>query len=363
MSARTKIAVLALSLFLGWAGWAGLEALLLGGPQAGGTAPAAGAIGGQDVKEKITKSKQEWKAALSPAQYNVMIQCGTEPPFSGKYNDFWDKGTYFCAACGASLFDSNTKYDHGTGWPSFTSPLTGPAIEYKDDFSLMMHRIEVRCATCGAHLGHVFDDGPGPDSKHYCINSVALRFAPFDASRKTPNTAAAPSEAAQTAFRPTAWVPVETAVFAAGCFWGVEYKFGQVPGVLETAVGYTGGLTKNPSYRDVCTDATGHAEAVRVTFDPTKISYEDLVRKFFSFHDPTQLNRQGPDVGTQYRSAIFFQDPDQKAAAEKVRAEMEKSPAFRKSVVTEIVPAGEFFKAEEYHQKYYEKNKIKSCDF
>lgn len=156
---------------------------------------------------------------------------------------------------------------------------------------------------------------------------------------------------------------VETAVFAAGCFWGVEYKFGQVPGVLETQVGYTGGLTKNPNYQDVCTDATGHAEAVRVTFDPAQIGYEDLVRKFFSFHDPTQLNRQGPDVGTQYRSAIYCLDAVQKTAAEKVRAEVEKSGAFRKRILTDIVPAGEFYKAEEYHQKYYEKNKIKSCGF
>ncbi len=355
MAARTKIAIMALCISLGWAGWTGLDALLHAGPATDGT-------GGQDMGAKVTKTKKEWKAALTPEQYNVMIQCGTEPPFSGKYNDFWEKGTYFCAACGTPLFDSNTKYDLGTGWPSFASPLTGPAIETKDDFSHFTHRIEVRCATCGAHLGHVFDDGPGPDGKHYCINSAALRFAPFDAARADPAAAALPTPQATTpAFpRPAA---VETALFAAGCFWGVEYKFDQVPGVLKTQVGYTGGLAKNPSYQDVCTDATGHAEAVRVTFDPAQIGYEDLVRKFFSFHDPTQLNRQGPDVGTQYRSAIFYRDAVQKTAAEKVRAEVEKSGAFRKRIVTDIVPAGEFYKAEEYHQQYYEKNKIKSCGF
>jgi peptide methionine sulfoxide reductase msrA/msrB len=363
MAARTKIVVMALCIFLGWAGWTGLEALLHCSPKAKTAGPAADGTGGQDMGAKVTKTKKEWKAALTPEQYDVMIQCGTEPPFSGKYNDFWRKGTYFCAACGAPLFDSNTKYDHGTGWPSFTSPLTGPAVATKDDISHFMHRIEVRCATCGAHLGHVFDDGPGPDGKHYCINSAALRFAPFDAARTGPDAPPTPQAATPASPRPAAWIPVETAVFAAGCFWGVEYKFGQVPGVLETQVGYTGGLTKNPNYQDVCTDATGHAEAVRVTFDPAQISYEDLVRKFFSFHDPTQLNRQGPDVGTQYRSAIYCLDAVQKTAAEKVRAEVEKSGAFRKRILTDIVPAGEFYKAEEYHQKYYEKNKIKSCGF
>ena len=364
MVLRTKIVIATLCIFMGWAGWTGLEALLQGGPTTTTVGPAADGNGGQDVNAKVAKTKKEWKAALTPEQFNVMIQCGTEPPFSGTYNNFWEKGTYSCAACGTPLFDSNTKYDHGTGWPSFTSPLTGPAIATKDDFSHMMHRIEVRCAACGAHLGHVFDDGPGPDGKHYCINSVALRFTPFDAARKTADAGAAapPKTVPPVSTVPDSWIPVETAVFAAGCFWGIEYKFGQIPGVLETQVGYTGGLTKNPSYQDVCTDATGHAESVRVTFDPAKISYEDLVRKFFSFHDPTQLNRQGPDVGTQYRSAIFTLDAVQKTAAEKVRAEVEKSGAFRKRLVTDIVPAGEFYKAEEYHQKYYEKNKIKSCD-
>jgi len=360
MAARSKkMALWGLCLVLGWAGWTGLNALLLPASSAAGLkGTALVSSGDQDMSAKIKKSDKDWKAELTPDQYKVMIQCGTEPPFSGAFNDFWGKGTYSCAACGAALFDSNTKYDHGTGWPSFTSAASGSAVAFKDDFSLGMHRVEVRCASCGAHLGHIFDDGPGPDKKHYCINSVALKFTPFEPAAANGKSV---STGASSAGRPSPSGLSETAVFAAGCFWGVEYKFEQVPGVLATEVGYTGGLTKNPSYADVCTDATGHAEAVRVTFDPAKISYEELVRKFFSFHDPTQLDRQGPDVGTQYRSAIFYLDGDQKSIAEKIRAEVEKSGGLRKRLVTEIVAASEFFKAEEYHQKYYDKNKIKSC--
>jgi peptide methionine sulfoxide reductase msrA/msrB len=341
MKPSIKIAILALSILLGWAGWRSLNALFNAAPPSFSQA----AKGEKDMAKKVAKSDEEWKKTLTPEQYRVMIQCGTERPFSGKYNDFWEKGTYFCAACGTPLFTSETKYEHGTGWPSFMSPINEANLEYRDDFSLMMRRTEVRCAACGAHLGHVFDDGPGPSRKHYCINSAALDFKP------------------ETAAKSAAKDKTETATFAAGCFWGVEYKFSRVKGVLATAAGYSGGVTKNPTYRDVCTDKTGHAESVEVTYDPAQVSYEDLVRKFFDFHDPTQFNRQGPDVGTQYRSVIFYNDEGQKRTAEKVKAEYEKSGAFKKIIVTEIVPAGEFYKAEEYHQKYYEKNKIKSCSF
>jgi len=352
MKAPIKMAILAVSIFLGLAEWTGLNALLRKGPRAADLQAAAN--GEAKMTKKIQKSDADWKKTLTPEQYKVMIQCGTEAPFSGKYNDFTEKGTYDCAACGTPLFSSETKYDHGTGWPSFMSPVDPAAIEYRDDDSLMMHRAEVRCAACGAHLGHVFDDGPAPSKLHFCINSAALAFRASETGK-----AAGPSAPAAA----KADAPTETATFAAGCFWGVEYKFGQVPGVLSTAVGYTGGVTQNPTYADVCTDATGHAEAIQVTFDPALTSYEELVRRFFSFHDPTQLNRQGPDVGKQYRSAIFYHDPGQRLAAEKVKAEVERSGAFKKHIVTEIAPAGEFTKAEEYHQKYYEKNKKESCAF
>ena len=151
------------------------------------------------------------------------------------------------------------------------------------------------------------------------------------------------------------------ATFAAGCFWGVEDAFRQVKGVTSAIVGYTGGAMKDPSYKDVCTGKTGHAEAVEVEFDPTKVSYRELLAVLFQSHDPTQLNRQGPDYGTQYRSAIFFHDAEQEAQAREAVAALDKAGVFKHPIVTQIVPASEFFRAEEYHQKYFEKQGIRAC--
>jgi peptide-methionine (S)-S-oxide reductase len=152
-----------------------------------------------------------------------------------------------------------------------------------------------------------------------------------------------------------------TAIFAAGCFWGVEAAFRQVPGVTATRVGYTGGTTTNPTYKQVCTDRTGHAEAVEVTYDPARVSYDDLLRVFWENHDPTQRNRQGPDVGTQYRSAIFYHDPEQEADARASQERLERSGAHKRPIVTEIVPAGPFYPAEDYHQQYLEKRGLATC--
>jgi peptide-methionine (S)-S-oxide reductase len=153
----------------------------------------------------------------------------------------------------------------------------------------------------------------------------------------------------------------EIATFGAGCFWGIEAAFRRVPGVLDAAVGYSGGRTQNPSYQEVCTDTTGHAEVVQVTFDPEKVSYDQLLDVFWTIHDPTQVNRQGPDYGKQYRTAIFFHSPEQEAAAKKSKQALEASGKLRRPVATEIVPAGPFWRAEEYHQRYLEKRGAASC--
>lgn len=154
---------------------------------------------------------------------------------------------------------------------------------------------------------------------------------------------------------------MEKATFGAGCFWGVEMEFARIPGVLETAVGYEGGKLDHPTYKDVCTDATGHAEVVDLSFDPAKVSYERLLEAFFSLHDPTQLNRQGPDWGTQYRSAIFYHSPEQEAAAKRVIEKLTAEKKFARPIVTQVVPAQSFWRAEEYHQKYLEKRGLASC--
>jgi len=341
MPARIKIAVLAVATLLGLAGWRGLNALM----DWAGPTSALLSQEGQDMAKKVKKSEKEWKSALTPEQFDVMRKCGTERPFTGKYNDFWEEGEYVCAGCGTPLFRSEVKYEHGTGWPSFTTPVEEKNIEYRDDYSLLTKRIEVRCANCGAHLGHVFDDGPAPTFLHYCVNSASLDFKPEAVVK-----ASGPGEAAAAV--------TEVATFAAGCFWGVEYKLGKLAGVVSTVVGYTGGRTVKPSYEEVCSDRTGHAEAVQVTFDPARVSYADLVRHFFSIHDPTQVDRQGPDRGSQYRSAIFYHSETQKEAAQKVMDELGSSGKFKKRLATELSPAAAFYKAEEYHQKYFEKHGV-----
>lgn len=155
----------------------------------------------------------------------------------------------------------------------------------------------------------------------------------------------------------------EIATFGAGCFWGVEEAFRQVPGVIDTAVGYSNGHTANPTYKDVCTDTTGHAEVVQVTFDPKKLTFEQLLDVFWKTHDPTQVNRQGPDFGKQYRTAIFFHSAEQEAIAKKSRDAQEAGGKFKRPVATEITPAGTFYRAEEYHQKYLQKRGASSCHF
>jgi peptide methionine sulfoxide reductase msrA/msrB len=295
---------------------------------------------GYDLTPPGPKEKAAMIAQLTPEQRRITQASGTEAAFCGTLLDNKRDGMYVCVVCGLPLFKSSDKFNSETGWPSFTLPFDREHVAGRIDSSLGMDRNEIVCARCEAHLGHVFEDGPEPSGLRFCLNSEALKF--HDDGIELPQ------ESRQT--------ETATAYFAGGCFWGVEYAFGELPGVYNTSSGYQNGTTESPDYRSVCSGETGHAESVRVRYDPKKIDYETLVRFFYRIHDPTTLNRQGPDVGTQYRSAIFTTSDEQKEIAEKVTAEVTASDDFDKlEVVTVIEPAGEFHDAEAYHQDYVDR--------
>lgn len=350
----------------------------------------AGAVKAQDMKP------------LTPEERRVIVDKGTEAPFSGQYYKHRGTGTYRCRQCGAPLYRSQDKFDAGCGWPSFDDEIPGAVKRTTDADG---RRTEITCARCGGHLGHVFTgEGFTPKNTRHCVNSVSLVFEPegqvpaeagttakpavpepekqtvqqsgnqtMPQSGEQPGTQAVPQPgnpeaAAEGTATPEAAArtgtaegmeasgqPVEqteTAIFAGGCFWGVEYMLSKLPGVLKVESGYIGGTTENPTYEEVCRHRTGHAEAVRVLFDPAKVSYETLARLFFEIHDPTQENGQGPDLGDQYRSEIFYTSPAQQATAERLIAELRRKGY---DVVTGVTPAGRFWPAEDYHQRYYER--------
>jgi len=293
----------------------------------------------------LSKSEIETLAQkLTPDEAKVILKRGTEPAFCGNLVDNHKEGTYVCRLCGLPLFASDSKFNSGTGWPSFFQPVDKDHIKYEKDGSLGMERVEIECQRCGSHLGHVFDDGPKPTGLRYCLNSVSLVF--YEKGQDLP-AASMP-------------LKTETAYFAGGCFWGVEDRFQQVPGVVDAVSGYMGGKTTNPTYEDVCTHSTGHAETVKVIFDPAKVSYKELLAWFFKFHDPTQLDRQGPDIGDNYRSAIFTASPEQMEQARAFIAEQGKNERFKgRTIVTQlesVEKAGKFYQAEEYHQDYHLKH-------
>ena len=265
---------------------------------------------------------------LTPEEERVIINKGTERPFTGKYNNNKEKGTYICKRCNEPLYVSEDKFDSHCGWPSFDSEIPGAVRHFPDADGI---RTEIICNNCGAHLGHIFmGEGYTEKNVRHCVNSISLTFIPEK------------KESIK-----------EKAYFAGGCFWGMEYFFHKEPGVISTRVVYMGGHKKNPTYKEVCSGTTGHVETIEVVFDPSHTTFERLTRLFFEIHDPTQINRQGPDIGEQYRSAIFYVNDEQKQTAERlIKLLIDKGY----KVATELAPADTFWEAEQYHQDYYKKN-------
>ncbi|MCA9039598.1 MAG: bifunctional methionine sulfoxide reductase B/A protein [Planctomycetaceae bacterium] len=295
--------------------------------------------GHPEIEWKLTRSDDEWCRSLAEEQYRVTRLAGTERPFSSEMCQRFEPGRYACVCCGTLLFDSAEKFDSGTGWPSFTQPVEENVVAYNKDSSHGMIRVETVCNVCDAHLGHVFPDGPAPSGLRYCINAVAL---------KKVKEGEASSESAKV-------------TFGGGCFWCTEALFQRIKGVASVASGYSGGEVADPSYYQVCTGETGHAEVIEVDYDPNLVSYADIIRVHLGTHNPTTLNQQGADRGTQYRSIIFYRNEDEKAAAEELIKESEE--ALGQKVVTEVVPFEKFYPAEKEHQNYYNRNSGKPYCF
>jgi len=275
----------------------------------------------QHAKQQAMKLNQ-----LTDSEKAVILYKATERPFTGEYVNTKDTGVYVCRQCNAPLYRSEDKFDSHCGWPSFDDEIAGAVKRVPDADGL---RTEIVCANCGGHLGHVFE-GERFTTKNtrHCVNSMSMKFIPKNNNK------------------------MEKAYFASGCFWGTEYHFMKAKGVKETTVGYMGGRTQSPTYKEVCTGTTGHIETTEVEYNPAETSFEELLKLYYETHDFEQVGGQGPDIGEQYQSVIFYINDDQKKTAEKYLAlltDMGYKPA------TQLRKAEEFWAAEDYHQEYYDK--------
>lgn len=318
---------------------------------------------------RMVLSDEAWKQRLTPEQYAVVRSKGTERPFCGTLLDNKREGIYACVACGLPLFSSDTKFQSGTGWPSFYAPVAEENILEERDTSYGMIRTEIMCKRCEGHLGHVFEDGPKPTGLRYCLNSESLTFVDSADVKNLAEEVPQLSSTKSAAQELSEWLPAPeediplaaesgeaTAVLANGCFWCTEAVFEQIPGVKDAVSGYSGGDPARADYKSVTTGTTGHAEAIELTYDPSKVTYGELLRVFFASHDPTTKDRQGPDRGTQYRSAIFYANDEEKKVAEAYINQLNEAKAFDAPIVTTLEPLETFHVAEEYHQDFMRNN-------
>lgn len=305
-----------------------------------------------DMKNFIVNLKNQKKDGssepfnlLSEFDAYIIENKGTERAFTGEYYAHKAQGVYLCKRCDAPLYTSDSKFESHCGWPSFDNEILG-AVNRKADAD--GRRTEIICNNCSGHLGHVFlGEGFTETNTRHCVNSSSLQFVPLRNSEEENYLS-----------------KTDTATFGAGCFWCVEAIFQDLKGVKKVESGYSGGKLKNPTYKEVCSGNTGHVEVAQVVFDPATISYAQLVDIFFHTHNPTTLNKQGADEGTQYRSVIFFNSPHQKVQAEEVLNEVRNARLWEDDIVTNIEALMNYYPAEDYHQNYFKNNPTQGyCSF